>query len=103
MKAKTPAKIREEIEDHKSTIPMIEGQTLLYNIGSRVYGAIGIALPLFLYSQTKSPLCFIGIPLVIDGVGDLITGKHHYPSYRLFKIHPRDEIAKLEAQLKEIE
>ena len=88
--------IEEEIEDLQYQINKIDGKSLGWNIGNRVYGAIGVALPIFVYYATgKNPWALIGLPLVIDGVGDLFTGKHHFLSYRLFKTHPKYKLEKI--------
>lgn len=100
MKEKTLEQMQSEIEDHQSVLPKVDGQTWFYRLGNRVYGAMGITLPLFFYYATDNLLCAIGIPLVIDGVGDVITGKHHCLSYKLLKAHPRNEIERLEKQIK---
>jgi hypothetical protein len=88
--------IKEEIEDLQYQIDKIDGKSALHNIGNRIYGAIGIGLPIFLYyAFGKNPLAFIATPLVIDGIGDLVTGKHHFLSYRLFKAHPKYKLEKI--------
>lgn len=92
--------IEEEIKSLKYQVNKIDGKSLFENIGNRIYGAIEIALPVFFYYATgKNPWTLIGLPLVIDGIGDLATGKHHFLSYRLLKIHPK---YKLEKMLSEI-
>ena len=86
--------IEERIEDLKSIIPKIDGHTKKDRILNRLYGLGHIGLGSFFTYQMPylSPL---SVPLIIDGVGDLITGKHHYIVYRLFKAHPDYEINKL--------
>ena len=89
---------QQRIEDLENIIPKIDGQTLFDNLGNRAYG-LGIAL-LGSYLTYKEPLAgIIGAPLIIEGVGDLVSGKHHYISFRLFKAHPKDEIRILKQEI----
>ena len=89
--------LQERIEDLKYQIRKIDGHTLVANIGNRVYGAIGLTLSAVstYYTPWVAP---ISIPLAIEMMGDVATGKHHFISYRLFRIHPRYELEELEAQ-----
>jgi hypothetical protein len=90
--------LREKLEKQKSYQSRVNGKGVYSNLGNRVSG---------LASLTMSGVCylvnpFIGIlstPLAIDGLGDLITGQHHFVTYHLFKIHPKYEIAKLEKEI----
>ncbi len=83
-----------KIKDLESIIPKVDGHTRKHRIMNRLYGLSNVALGGLLIYQvpysTPLSLCF-----VVEGVGDLITGKHHYLSYRALNIHPQDEINQL--------
>ena len=90
--------LKEQLEKQKSYQSRVNGERLYSNLGNRFSG---------LASLTMSGVCylvnpFIGVlstPLAIDGLGDLVTGQHHFVTYNLFKIHPKYEIAKLEKEI----
>jgi len=91
--------IDEEIEDLQHQIHKIDGKSLGYNIGNRIYGLGKIGLQVFLYYATgKDPLSLLYLPIAIDGAADLITGKHHTLLFRLFKAHPKYKLENLLAQ-----
>ena len=75
----------------------IDGTTLLSNVGNRVYGLIGLGL-FSLSTYYIHDLAPLTIPLSVEMIGDIVTGKHHFISYRLFKIHPKYSLDKLIAE-----
>jgi len=86
--------IDDNIKDIQYQIEKIEGKTIVHNIGNRIYGLGHLVLSVM--GTYISPLTLpITIPLAIEGAADLTTGKHHFISYRLFKIHPKYELEKL--------
>ncbi len=84
----------EDIKDLQYQIRKIDGQTRGYRIGCRLYGIMGltISIPATYYFPYLAP---ITIPFSIEMIGDIITGKHHFISYRLFKAHPKYKLEKL--------
>lgn len=62
----------------------IKGKNLFYNIGNRVYGATIVGFFGFMSSKIDNPIldcaCYLAIA---EGIGDLITGQHHYLSSKL--------------------
>ncbi len=89
--------LQERIEDLKYQIGKIDGHTLLGNIGNRVYSILGLtlcAMGTYGASGTRlaSVLPIITMPFAIEMLGDIATGKHHFISYRLLKIHPKYEL-----------
>lgn len=95
----TLEEIKEEIANHQSVIPMVDGQSLKYNLFNRAYGFGHLAFGAFCAWKVPYVGPVIGGILAADGIGDLFTGKHHYFAFRLFKAHPKYEIKKLQAQL----
>jgi len=92
--------LREKIEDLKYQIKKIDGHTWGYNIGNRIYGLLGLTLcAIGTHGASGTPaeslLPAITIPLAIEMIGDIATGKHHFISYRLFRVHPKYELEKL--------
>lgn len=104
---RTREEIQEEIEWQEETLQSIEGQTIFYNIRNRIYGAMGLILSgiVFYGSQNMdSGLGKYGVvltagTLAMECLGDLLTGKHHFVSYRFLGITPKQEINKLEKEL----
>lgn len=92
--------IEQKIQDLESITPQVDGKILKYNLGNRIYGFIGTSLGCTAM-YVEPVLGIIGVPLIIDGVADMITGRHHTVVYELFKAHPRYEIEKLKQQLDE--
>jgi len=84
----------EQIEDLQYQIRKIDGHTLLGNIGNRVYGLLGLGLS-SVATYHCPYLAPITIPFSVEMIGDIVTGKHHFISYRLLKIHPKYELEKL--------
>lgn len=90
--------LREQLEEQKSVQYKVNGETRFDNLGNRLSGLVFLTMGGICYSA--SPLLgILSTPLVIDGLGDLITGQHHFVTYHLFKIHPKYEIAKLEKEI----
>jgi hypothetical protein len=91
--------IDEQIADLEFAMKKIDGHTLFDNIGNRVYGACGlflVGLPVYFSPPSAMPLLLpIAVPFAIEMIGDIATGKHHFISYRLLKIHPKYELEKL--------
>lgn len=85
----------EQIENLQYQVAKIDGKKWKYNIGNRVYGLGHTTLGAFLAWKVPIVGPIIGSLLFIDGIGDLITGKHHYIIYRVLKIHPKYELEKL--------
>ncbi|MCA9488172.1 MAG: hypothetical protein KC516_04395 [Nanoarchaeota archaeon] len=78
-----------------------EGKRLKYDLGNRLYGALGIALStIFYFGSNKDPLTYIMAPLAIEGLSDLIQGKHHSLAYRLLKLHPKYKLEKIKLENK---
>ncbi len=89
----------EKIEDLNYQIKKIDGHTLAGNIGNRLYGLGHIGFQLFLYyASNKSPFALLYLPLTIDSIADVFTGKHHTLIFKLTKVHPKYELEKLEKQ-----
>ena len=89
--------LRNEISRHESIKPSINGEgnyhwrNRLFRLQGFIYaGAIGTINPY---------LSLLLIPHMLDGIGDIITGKHHNLLYRLTKSHPDHEIEKLEKEI----
>jgi len=61
-----------------------EGRDRFYNIGTRVAGLGMYSLSMICIS-TGSPLALLGLPLVIEGAGDALTGHHHYVSRKVYE------------------
>ena len=94
--------IDEEVEDLQYQIHKIDGKSLGYNIGNRIYGLGKIGLQVFLYYATdQDPLSLLYLPVAIDGAADLVTGKHHTLLFRLTKAHPKYKLEKLLAARQE--
>ena len=89
--------LQERIEDLEYQIRKIDGHNLLGNIGNRIYGLCGLTISaLAAYHMPWSvPL---SVPLAIEMIGDISTGKHHFISYRLFRLHPKYELERLLTQ-----
>lgn len=85
----------EQIENLQYQIEKIDGKKWKYNTINRIYGLGHIALGAFCAWKIPITGPIAGSLLIIDGVGDLITGKHHYIMYRILKIHPKYELEKL--------
>lgn len=83
-----------QIANLEYQISKIDGHTLFYNIGNRVYGLLGLAMAAAGTSASPGMLP-ISIPFAAEMVGDIITGKHHFISYRLLKIHPKYELERI--------
>ena len=85
-----------EIENLQDQVNRIEGQELLYNIGNRISGLGKVGLQVaFYYLTDKNPWSLLYLPLAIDGLADLTTGKHHTIMFRLLRIHPKYKLEKL--------
>ncbi len=84
----------EQIEDLQYQIRKIDGHTIMYNVGNRIYGLLGLGLSTVATYHCPY-LAPIIIPFSVEMIGDIVTGKHHFISYRLFKIHPKYELEKL--------
>jgi len=50
-------------------------------LGNRMHGLFGLTL-FGLAAFASPPLSLIVAPIAVDGVGDIITGEHHYLSSR---------------------
>lgn len=86
--------LQEKIEDLQFQTKRMEGHSLIGNIGNRVYGIFG------LYISTLATyhipwLAPISVPFSIEMIGDIATGKHHFISSRLLKMHPKYELERL--------
>ena len=69
----------EEIENLQYQINKIDGLDWKWNLSNRVFGLGHVALgTFFLYQMPYSAP--VSIPYILDGVGDLLTGKHHFGS-----------------------
>lgn len=85
-----------EIENLQDQINRIEGQELLYNIGNRVYGLGKIGFQVALAHFTDyNPWSLLYLPLALDGLADLATGKHHTLMFRLLRIHPKYKLERI--------
>lgn len=85
----------EQIKELQNQIEKVDGQKWKYSIGNRLYGAGHMAVGIFFAWELPIIGPIIGSILFIDGIGDLLTGKHHYLMYRVLKIHPKYELEKL--------
>jgi hypothetical protein len=61
-----------------------EMSTRQIRMGNRFQGLCGLALAFMGVSVSLYALP-IALPLVVDGMGDIITGEHHYLGSKLFK------------------
>lgn len=102
----TEETLQEKVEDLEYQISKIDGKTLGCNIGNRIYGLLGLTLAAFgTYAAHKignnaveiGSACLM-IPFSVEMLGDVVTGKHHFISYRLFKAHPKYELERLQRQ-----
>lgn len=89
--------LREQLEEQQSYQSRVNGKEKGH-WGNRLSGLAFLTMGGICYSA--SPLLgILSTPLAIDGLGDLITGQHHFVTYHLLKIHPKYEIAKLEKEI----
>jgi len=65
-----------------------EGQDLRYNLGNRVTGLGKLILGTVALSADNT-LADVSYLFIVDGFGDLVSGKHHYISSRIFRFHPK--------------
>jgi len=85
----------EEIAYNQHILPKIEGHTLLGNVTNRLYALGHIAFGALGFYTSPFLLGLSSAALIVDGLGDLLTGEHHYIIYRALKIHPRQKLEKL--------
>ncbi len=94
--------LEEDVEDLEYVMKKIDGHTLFDNIGNRIYGVLGltiVGLPVYFSPPDALPFLLpIAIPFAVEMIGDIATGKHHFISYRLLKIHPKYELERLMPQ-----
>jgi len=101
LSGKEEEKLKKEIKNLEWSNYKIEGISILHNIGNRIYGILGLIIAAIgIYSNTWLMLIFI--PFSIEMIADIITGKHHFISYRLFKIHPKYKLNKIKSENLEI-
>ena len=98
--------IDERIENLRKQIRRVDGHTKLENIGNRIHGSAGIGLGAITYYfglkyfnyPVDTAFYIMGTLVVIEGIGELATGKLHYLSLRVTKLHPRYELESLEKE-----
>ena len=66
-----------------------EGQDLGDNLGNRVAGLAKLVLGTVALSADSTLADVFGYLFIVDGFGDLVSGKHHYISSRVFRFHPK--------------
>jgi len=66
-----------------------EGQDLGDNLGNRVAGLTKLLLGTVALSADSTLADVFGYLFMVDGFGDLVSGKHHYISSRIFRFHPK--------------
>jgi|SRR3989344_4854058 len=92
--------LERKINDLKYQVEKIDGHTPHWNISNRVYGLCGLVITAMGFYATKfqEPLIdVLLIPFTIEMVGDIFTGKHHFISYRLLRVHPKYELDRLQS------
>jgi hypothetical protein len=62
-----------------------EGKSLYYNVGNRVSGMAMYSFGMIAISTANPIALVIGLPLAIEGVGDALTGHHHYCGRRVYE------------------
>lgn len=86
----------EKVEDLKYQIDKIDGKSLVWNIGNRIYGLGKMGLQVLVYYiSDKNPLSLLYLPIAIDGAADFVTGKHHTLIFRLLRAHPKYKLEKI--------
>ena len=85
----------EQIENLQYQVEKIDGKKWKYNLGNRAQGLGHTTIGAFFALKVPIAGPIIGSILFIDGIGDLIIGKHHYLIYRILKIHPKYKLEKL--------
>ena len=94
--------IMEKIEYFEGIKPRWEGKIFRYNLGNRLVGGLmaGLSGLCLITVPLTAP---ISIPLMIDGLGDVFSGQHHYVASRVFKALPSYELKKLRNELEQID
>ncbi len=106
-------KIKSEISDLRYQSEKIDGEKgPRYKILNSVMGLGRMVFGAWLAYEFQSPEMdsgfssdFFSIFLslyAIEGLGEALTGKHRYLSFRLLHVHPKYKIEKLEKELGEI-
>ncbi len=66
-----------------------EGQDLRDNLGNRASGLAKLVLGTVALSADNTLADVFGYLFVVEGFSDLVSGKHHYISSRVFRFHPK--------------